>query len=240
MRLRLTLALLFLLIWQVASFFVESYLLPSPSKTFNTLYRLADYQLVITMSQSFFRLLVAYFFSMIIALILGFISQKWDLFHEAVEIISSSMLKIPNIAYLTFFMLFVGIGTPTIFLTITFSVIPTATLAILATLKQSDKNVIEISDIFNVPFHRRVFYFYTPTLITSLQSIFNLTFSLAFKVMIMAEFIAGMNGLGYKLVEKKASFNMDEVLAYILVIVIAGVISQKILEFLVKKVKRWI
>ncbi len=240
MKLRLSLIIIFLIIWQVASLFVESYLLPSPIKTLNTLLRLADQQLIITVTQSFLRLFVAYLFSMLLSFILGFLSQKWKLFHEAIEIISSSMLKVPNIAYLTFFMLFVGIGTPTIFFTISFSVIPTATLAILATLKQSDKNIIEISDIFKVPFYRRVIYFYTPTIITSLPSIFNLTFSLAFKVMIMAEFIAGMNGLGYKLVEKKASFNMDEVLAYIIVIVISGVLFQKILELLVMRIKRWI
>ncbi|MCX8084285.1 MAG: ABC transporter permease subunit [Calditerrivibrio sp.] len=197
-------------------------------------------ELVKTIAYSFYRLILAYILSLFLSLVMALLSEKWGNISEGLLVVFSTMLKVPNIAFLTFFMLFIGIGTPTVMMTIIVSLVPTMGLAFMSVLKQADKHVIEISDIFRVPFIRRVFYFYLPSLVESFPPIFNMSFSLAFKVMVMAEFVAGMNGLGYKLVEKKVSFNMDEVIGYIILIVLTGVFFQSILEKIVIRFKKWI
>ncbi|ADR18037.1 ABC transporter permease [Calditerrivibrio nitroreducens] len=240
MKLKIFLVILFLLIWEVASFFTESYILPGPFHVLKVIYQSINYDLLKNTWSSLLRLLFGYTISIITALILAITAQKYDIIKRSVSIISSSALKVPNIAYLTFFMLFVGVGDYTVILTIVVTLIPTITLSFLSVFDQLNRHVIEISDIFRVPFYRRALFFYIPSLVESFSSILSLTFSLGFKLLIMAEFIAGTNGLGYRLVEKKVSFNMDEVMAYILIIVISGILAQKGLEIGFERIKRWI
>jgi len=240
MKIRITILTALIFLWWMGSLFTESYILPSPFHVGYVLVGMINYELVKTIFYSFLRLMAGYLISLIISIALAIISKKNDTILEVIEIITSSMLKVPNIAYLTIFMLFVGVGTPTVIATIVVSLVPTMTLSFLSVYKQINKHIEEISDIFKVPFLTRAVYFYLPTLMNSFYPIFIMTFSLGFKLMIMAEFIAGSNGLGYRLVEKKIGFNMDEVIAYIIIIVIVGVLLQKIFESIFRRVNRWV
>jgi len=240
MKIRLIILSIFVLLWWVVSIFTENHILSSPFYVMTVIIRMLNYELIDTIYFSFIRLFIGYMISLITSILLAIISKKNDMILKVIEIVSSSMLKVPNIAYLTMFMIFIGVGTPTVIATIIVSLVPTMTLSFLSIFKQINRHIEDISDIFNIPFAKRAIYFYFPTLMESFYPIFTMTFSLGFKLMVMAEFVAGTNGLGYRLVEKKMSFNMDEVIAYVIIIVIVGVFLQKIFEFVYRRFRIWI
>lgn len=225
-----------IIIWWIGSFFFESYLLPSPFETFKILFGMLNLNLFIDISHSIVRLIIAYTISLLITFTLSMFAQINGSVQYCINTIFSALIKVPNVAYITFFLLFIGIGTPTIITTIIVTTVPITGLALNGILKNLNKDILEISVIYNVPFLRKVFYFYLPTVFDSFYPIYTMSISFAFKVMVMTEFIAGMNGLGYKLVEKKAEFDMSGVIAYIIIIVLIGIILQKLIEYLYRKV----
>lgn len=231
--------LIFIVLWWIGSLFTEEYLLPPPYYVLFTISGMLNWDLLLSIYYSFSRLLFAYFIAILISVFLAVIAQRNDILNYLVESILSHLLKIPNVGYLTFFLLFIGIGTPTIITTIVVSSVPVITMALLGVLRQSNRHLLEISEIFNVNFKNRSFYFYLPTIFDGFYPIFSMSFSFSFKVLIMSEFIAGMNGLGYRLVEKKAEFSMDSVIAYIIIIVVAGIVFQKIIEYIFLRIKKW-
>ncbi|MDK2792325.1 MAG: hypothetical protein PWQ25_1188 [Deferribacteres bacterium] len=237
MKLKVTFLALFLCLWQIVSLFFENYVLPSPYTTLLAIFRMIDYNLLNTVVVSFFRLFLAYVLSVVISVFFSVSSQFSKNIGALIETVMSSIIKVPNIAYLTIFMLIIGVGSYTVMATIAITIIPATTLAFIAILKQLDENILEVTDIFEVIYFKRIFYLYLPMIFESFYPVFQMSFSLGFKIMVMAEFIAGVDGLGYKLVEKKISFNIDELFGYVVIMTFTGIFFQKLLEVIYLKIK---
>ena len=226
-----------LLIWSAAAAFADRNVLPGPVETLLACIEMSTPEQFINVSVSMLRLVFAYVISLGVALFFALLSMKNLTVRTVVSDIMSALIKIPNIAYVTYFMLFIGIGTASVVSTVAVSVVPVITLSVLGVLDKLDKNVHIVSDIYKVPFLRRVRYFFIPGIFEAFHPIYLMSISMSFKTLVMAEFIAGMSGLGYGLVEQKETFQMQNVLAYIIIIVIVGILIQKILEILYFRAK---
>jgi len=77
---------------------------------------------------------------------------------------------------------------------------------------------------------------YLPAIIPSAHSSLSLGFSLAIKVIVMGEYIAAQDGIGYLLNRAQVTLNMREVFFYLLVLFSLTLIFQIILSFFFSKI----
>lgn len=69
-------------------------------------------------------------------------------------------------------------------------------------------------------------YLYMPALVPTLQSNLNIGFGLAFKLVILGEFIGSQDGIGYLLNVARIYFNMKEVFFYLTVVLLIAALFQ--------------
>ncbi len=212
-------------------------IVPTPWQVLKRFFDILNYSELKNALLSFSTLIVAYFTTIFVSLVLSVLTINHKYFKSYLKDILSFLIKVPNIAYVTYFILFFGIGYPTIVSVILTAAIPITTLHIISVFENLNENTIIISELYKIPFLRRVKYFYIPSLFDSFNTIFITSFSISFKSLIMAEFLGGLGGLGYGLIERKETFQMDMLMAYILFVTILGILFQNILEYMLKKVK---
>jgi NitT/TauT family transport system permease protein len=223
--------------WLIAVIYNNKDIFPTPWQVIVRFTDILNFSELKNAILSFITLIISYALTIFISLFLSILTINRNKTKNYIKGILSFLIKIPNIAYVTYFILFLGIGYPTIVSVILTAAIPITSLHIISVFENLNYNTLIISDLYEIPFFRRVKYFYIPSLFESFNTIFVTSFSISFKSLIMAEFLGGLGGLGYGLVEKKESFQMDILMAYILFITILGIFFQNILEFLLNKVK---
>jgi len=100
---------------------------------------------------------------------------------------------------------------------------------VLQGIKSTDKGLIELSDLYNVPFNRRLLYIYIPTIKPFLLSSCNVAIGMAWKAGVAAEVIGVIKGsIGGKLYDAKIYFQNADLLAWTVVIILISVLSEKI------------
>ncbi|MBN1957798.1 MAG: ABC transporter permease subunit [Desulfuromonadales bacterium] len=182
------------------------------------------------------RTLAAFIASLLLAIVFALVGQINPLCKAVIKDLMSFVIRIPSIASISFFVLLCGTGALTIYLSVMTVVIPVACLGILGIYEKINPGMTTINRVYRVPFVRQAFYLYLPTLFGSFHAIFILSYSLTFKALIMAEFLGGLSGLGYGLMLRRETLDLNQLSAYILLIALAGLFSQSVLE----RCARWL
>lgn len=176
------------------------------------------------------RTLTAFLASLTIAVLLALAGQFNPISKAVIKDLMSFIIRIPSIASISFFVLLCGTGYRTIYLSVMAIVIPVACLSTLGLYEKVNPGMHTINQVYRVPFIRKAWYLYLPTLFGSFHAVFILSYSLTFKALIMAEFLGGLSGMGYALMLSRETLDLHQLTAYILIIALAGLFSQSILE----------
>jgi len=229
---------LLIVLWAVLSALnvVNSYLIPSPARIWNTALRLiASGELGRNIAISLTRVCVGYGISIIFALPLALLFHEnlflRRLFHGLFEVIRS----VPPLALIPLLILWFGIGEASNLAVIVLASFFPVFLNAENGFDSMDNNWLELSRSLELSFSRHLFFVLIPASLPQIITGLRLGFGYAWRALLGAELFASASGLGYFISDSQAMARIDRVFVGVITIGILGTALDALFRFVARK-----
>lgn len=223
--------LLFLGLWGVFSLFFEAYIVPSPVSVIQNFHGLCDVVFVENFCISLGRILTGFCLSFVLGTTIGIFSCTLNV-STTVETLLVLFQVIPGLIMGVIFLLIFGVGTAGPVCLIVTLTTPFIAINTTNTLMTKSPVLEEVIRLFHGGFKPLLLDLYIPTLVPALKTNTTLGLVMALKIVLLGEFIASDNGIGYLLNVAKIYFNMEAVFFYLFVVLLLMVGFQVIVSSL--------
>ncbi|MGK7945521.1 MAG: ABC transporter permease [Microcystaceae cyanobacterium] len=229
---------LFLGLWQWGAMRYGSVVLPSPSETWAACHNLAitgklKDELLITS----FHLMSALTLAITLGIILGMIAGLQSGFERAMSPIISAFQGVPPIGWIVLALLWFGTGNGTPIFTITVTILPILFFNTIEGIRTFPTSLLEMAHLFRTPRRILLSDLYFPHLLTYLFPALLSALGLGWRVAVMAELLSSEKGIGAALNLARINLATDEVMAWIILVVISIWISE---YFFLRPLHRWL
>ena len=229
---------LWLVIWEVAARFIgQEILLVSPVIVLLRFFQLAAsvgfWEAVIF---SFIRITGGFFCALLVGILLAWTGSFFPLVKEMVAPVMAAVKAIPVASFIILVLLW--IPSRNLSFAISFLIVlPVIYTNILCGIENTDKELLEMAEVFRVPCGRRIRYIYLPEIIPYFRAACSVALGLCWKAGIAAEVIGMPSGsIGERLYEAKIYLETPDLFAWTLTIVLISICFEKIFLFFVDKV----
>lgn len=190
-------------------------------------------------SISLLRVVEGFAIGAILGSILGIIIG----FSRKAELLSTYLIgflrPIPMIAWIPVIILMLGLGEESKVVLIAMGSFWPVLINVISGIKQVDKKYLEVAEIFNKSKLHTIFNVILPSALPSIFTGFKLGISVAWMCVIGAEMVAASTGIGYYIMYQRSIFSSNTMLAGVFTIGVIGVLIDKILSFIEKKLLKW-
>lgn len=228
--------LLALALWQIAAMTVGmDILLVSPVKVIVRLFTIwKEEGFFSTVLFSLLRIMSGFLIALLSGFILAVIAGR----HKVVEYILwpyvVTFKAVPVASFIIMCLIWLSYNQLTVFISFLI-VFPVIYSNVLTGLKNTDINLLEMADVFKLPYLKRFKYIYMASVRPYLESACVISVGMAFKAGVAAEVIGVVNGsIGEKLYEAKIYFQSADLFAWTIVLIIMSVILEKLFSKLVR------
>jgi|YNPMSStandDraft_1061717.scaffolds.fasta_scaffold00027_17 NitT/TauT family transport system permease protein len=223
--------LIFIFIWYILSLFFKDYIIPSPKIIFLNFKQYFNNNFSINLLVTIKRTLIGFSFSVLIGIFLGIFSYIFKI-NEVTQTTLLIFQVIPGTILGIIFLLIFGIGDKAPIALIIIMTTPTIAINTTNSLFKRNTPLENLIKTYTQKKYYLIKDAFLPSLIPTLSANLSLGFGLSFKVVILGEFIATQNGLGYLLNVARIYFNMKEVFFYLLIFVLIIFFMQIILNLI--------
>lgn len=234
-------SIILFIIWQLASMIIGSeVILPSPYLTFKGL-------IEVIKSNDFFKIIIStlgrtfisFILALIIAICLGVASAFNKYIYNFMIPILNIMRSLPTIGFIILALIWLSQGSAPILVGFVIS-FPIFYDAIIGSMLNIDKNILEMANVYGVSKINLVNNIYLPSISFAICRIMVSTFSLTMKLVIGGEVIGQPKyGIGTALFVEKNYLNTNMVFAWIILVIIIGIIFSLIQKTINVRVFRW-
>lgn len=150
----------------------------------------------------------------------------------------NALMQIPVLGWLPFLLLLVGVGEPLKYLLIGHAALVPVTLSTLQGFRQSPAALDEVARVFRYTRWQRIVRVVLPAAIPTLATGVRLAFTKAWLALVVVELVASSEGLGYLIVYGRQLFQLDLVMASVVVVGAIGLIMNRLLDALERRLRR--
>lgn len=234
--LKLSAVLLALCAWQAAVCYVDiPILFPAPTdvlERLTTIWREEGFAEIL--SFTFGRIINGFFKGFAVGTVLALIAGR---FKVAEALLWPYMLlakSVPVASFIIITLVFISTGDLSSFISF-LMVLPIVYTNVLQGYKSIDKKKKEMAEVFELSYTKRLIYIYLPTIKPFIISACSVSFGLAWKAGVAAEFIGQPDGsVGEVLYYSKQWFETVDLFTWTLVLVIISVVFEKLIVGAVK------
>lgn len=233
--------IILLIIWEVIAIKINNDIyLPTIENVLNNLYEIiVDKNFMNNVTSSTYRCFISFSLAFITAIIIGGLSYMSRIFRNFLKPINMITQSIPTMILIVLALIWADkdkapfiIGFAIVF--------PILYDAILSSLMNIDKNIIEMSELYTIKLLDKIRYIYLPSIKITLMRLLVSTFSLAFKVIIAGEVYGQPKyGIGTVVQIEKMNFNTPAIFAWIIIIATISIGLDYIQKILLKINLRW-
>ncbi len=225
---------LLLIVWIVLSFFYPGYILPAPWSVLSALPGYVTAAIWPQLQITLFRLLTGFSLSLILGTLLGLIAtiKKWN---QPILSLMQAVGILPGTILGVLFLLMFGLGDLTAVLLVTFVTLPVLTINTIQAFTGQHKLQKEYLQSIRADTSSMIRYYYLPELVPVLYSNLSLGIGLAVRIVVLAEFIAAQNGLGYLINHARITYNMKETFVYLLLFLVFTLLFQAGINLIFKR-----
>lgn len=231
----------FMTTWEILADigFIDSFILSQPSRIWNTCINMAQNGLVMHIGVTVYETLVGFTLGVIMGTALAIILW-WSRFISKVsEPYLVVLNSLPKIALGPVIIIIVGAGTEAIiFMAIAISLIVTV-LEMLNGFQNTDKEYVKMAATFGASkfqiFKKIVFPYNISTLFNSLK----INIGLSLVGVIAGEFLVSKAGLGYLIVYGGQVFQLDLVMASVIILAIVAALMYETVVLMQRLVMKW-
>lgn len=229
------------ILWQLASMIIGSeVILPSPYLTFKGLIeviKLDDFLKIIISTLG--RTFISFTLAIVIALFLGVFSAFNKYIYNFMVPILNVMRSLPTIGFIILALIWLSQGSAPILVGFVMS-FPIFYDAIIGAILNIDKKILEMAKVYELSIGNLIKNIYLPSISFAICRIMVSTFSLTMKLVVGGEVIGQPKyGIGTSLFVEKNYLNTNMVFAWIIVVIIIGIIFSLIQKTIDGRVFRW-
>lgn len=214
----------------VQSGVVSKTLLPPPSEIARTLYDLAMGPLWKHVGFSTMRVMTGFVIGaglgIVAAVVVGLSRNAERLLDPSFQ----GLRAIPSLAWVPLLLLWLGIDELSKITMIAIGAFFPVYLAVLAGIRNVDRKLIEVGEMYGFSQSRLARRIYLPAAMPNLFTGLRTGLSVAWMFLVAAELIAATKGVGYLLTDGRETSRPDIVLAAIIVLALLGKVSDSILK----------
>lgn len=222
---KIAVLLFWLIIWQLAAIIIDNEIMfVTPWQTFCALVGLcAKATFWKTIGMSLCRIAIGFFGGMLVAFCLAAISKRFPLMEEILAPVMTLCKAVPVAVFVV--LLLIWWGSSVLAVAICFVIVlPNVYISTLEGLKNTDKKLLEMARVFELPLQTKFFYIYRPALKPFLSSSLKLALGMCWKSGVAAEVIGTPDfSIGEQLYMSKIHLDTAGVFAWAVVIILLSV-----------------
>ena len=229
-----------ILLWELLSLLIpEKTVFASPHRVIQVLFTMVqsfDFWSTIWFSLARISLgfLLAFFCGLLLAVLSAFVPLIRYLLFPLIRLVKA----VPVASFIILALLWIRSSYLSVLISF-LMVLPVIYTSVLLGIDSMDKKLLEMAQIFRVPFFRRLRFIYLPSVMPSLVSACSVALGFCWKSGIAAEVIGLPNGsIGERLYEAKLYLMTGELFAWTAVIVLVSVLFEKLVMFLIHTVAK--
>ena len=235
------LSILFALcVWQIAAMIVGiDFLFPTPVAVLVRLFTIwREEGFFLAISNSFFKIALGFFLALILGIALAILAGRFSLVEHLLWPFMITVKSVPVASFIVLALMW--FTSKQLSSLISFlMVLPVIYTNIFGGLRNPDKGLDRMADLFRMPWNKRVLYIWIPRIKPFLISACSLALGLSWKAGIAAELIGIPSGsIGEMLYNSKLYFNITDLFAWTLIIVFLSVSFEKLFVALLKSIFR--
>lgn len=238
---KIFIVLFWLAVWQLLAMAVDNFLLVvTPLQTLRALLTLAGQgEFWQSAFGSLWRIALGFLLGAVLALLLAAVSYRYRIAEEVLQPFMVFCKAVPVAVFAV--LLLIWWGSSMLAVAICFLVVfPNIYLNTLEGLKSADRELLEMAEVFRLPFHTRFFYIYRPALKPFLLSAFQLSLGMCWKSGVAAEVIGTpTHSIGGALYLAKIYLDTADLFAWTAVIIVLSVVFEKIIFYGIEAFFRW-
>ncbi|RQS18155.1 ABC transporter permease [Burkholderia sp. Bp8998] len=150
----------------------------------------------------------------------------------------NALVQIPVLGWLPFLLLLVGVGEPLKYLLIAHAALVPVTMSTLQGFRQTPPALDEVARVFGYTRRQRIVHVVLPAAIPTLATGVRLAFTKSWLALVVVELVASSEGLGYLIVYGRQLFQLDLVMAAVIVVGAVGLVINRLLDALEARLRR--
>lgn len=227
--------------WILAYFIINNPLIiPSPIDVINSFIKLfKSNSIFIDIYQTLYRTIISFIISYLIGIIFATIASKSHKIEDIFKPLFTCLRAIPTVSFIIIFIMIIGFKRAPYYIVFIIS-FPIIYQSILEGYKNINPELKMINKLDNYNPIKNYLLFTFPMIKTSLITAFISSFTLSFKVEVMAETLTGstrLRGLGFLIHIYRYENDISAILAIALLIIILSSIFELLGKFIIKLVK---
>ncbi|MFP4456976.1 MAG: ABC transporter permease [Clostridia bacterium] len=237
---RITAIILWVILWELLARIIDqSLIIVSPTTVIYNLFSLMQgYEFWLVVSNSFLKISAGLIVAIGVGVFLAVLSSIFDLMRIMLEPAMSIIKSVPVVSFII--LVLIWVGTEYLSTVISFLIVlPIIYTNILEGILNVDKKLLEMADVFNIPFKKKALGIYLPNVMPYFIAASKISLGLCWKSGVAAEVIGLPNGtIGEKLYAGKIFLSTGDVLTWTLVIVLISVVFEKFFLEVVSRIEK--
>ena len=225
-----------LVVWEACYRAVgQDLLLASPGQVANYLLHGVNVRFLQCVGMSLARTAAAYVLGVAIGAALAVLAKCVPLLRALIQPMLAVIRATPVASFIILALIWFGSRNLSVFIALVM-VFPVIYSNTLQGIKSADGALLEMARVYRVPFSRRLGYIYAPQVKPFLLSGCSVALGMSWKSGVAAEVIGVVGGsIGERLYEAKVYFQMTDLLAWTVVIVVCSVGFEKLVLWLLRR-----
>ena len=218
---------------------ISAQVLPPPAVVLETLGALVKSgELWMHLSASMTRAAVGFGGGVLIGIVLGGLLGLSRTLEAYVLPSFNAIVQVPVLGWLPFLMIVVGIGEPLKYLLIGHAALVPVTLSTLQGFRGTPRALREVASVYRYSRWQVIARVTLPSAIPVIGTGVRLAFTKAWLTLVVVELVASSEGLGYLIVYGRQLFQLDLVLAAVLIVGAIGYAADRLLDTFERKLQR--
>ena len=213
--------------------------LPPPAYVYQTLSDLiTSGDLWLNASASLLRVVVGFVLGACVGVALGLAMGLSKTVEDYLLPTFNALVQIPVLGWLPFALLLFGIGEPLKYVLIAKAATVPITLCTLQAFHQAPKGLLEAGRAYGFSRWQSVLFIVLPSAVPTLFTGLRLGFTKAWLSLVVVELVASSEGLGYLIVYGRQLFQLDLVMAAVVVVGVIGLLIDRSFDYLERRLNR--
>lgn len=231
----------FVLIWQVAAWWVDEALLPPPSAVLTSLWAHArsgelPYHLGVTLA----RVAVSFFLAMMIGTAIGILMGRSARMDSALDGVLVLGLNVPALVTIILCYLWFGLTEAAAVTAVAANKIPTVIVTVREGARAVDRQLLEVAAVYRVGKRDTLTKVYLPQLYPYLMAASRGGLALIWKIVLVVELLGRSSGVGFQLGTFFQFFDIKSTLAYTLAFAsVILLLEAGVMRPLERRLTRW-
>jgi sulfonate transport system permease protein len=214
-------------------------ILPPPERVYQTFVDLArDGDLASNTLISLQRVLVGFGFGTVAGFLLGAALGLSPTLEAYVLPGFNAVVQVPVLGWLPFLLLVVGVGEPLKYILIAHAALVPMTLGTLQGFREAPAPLDEVARVIGYTRWQRIVYVVLPAAVPVLATSVRLAFTKAWLALVVVELVASSAGLGYLIVYGRQLFQLDLVMASVVMVGLIGFLINRLFDLLEARLRR--